>query len=70
MGQSASKSSSKTAELEAYSLDNDHALLKEKRKSLNESLRGPLRLSGMDNIANTKFVASGRADNRSLVART
>ena len=43
-----SKSSCKTNELEAYRLDKDRALPKEKLKSLTERLRGPLRLSGVD----------------------
>ena len=45
-----SKSSCKTIELEAYRLDKDHALTKEKLKSLTERLRGPFELSGVDSI--------------------
>ena len=45
-----SKSSCKTIELEAYQLDKDRALPKEKLKSLTEMLSGPLRLSGVDSI--------------------
>ena len=45
-----SKSSCKTIELEAYRLDKDPTLPKEKLKSLAERLRGPLRLSGVDSI--------------------
>ena len=47
-----SKSSCKTIKLEAYRLDKDRTLAKEKLKSLTERLE------------------SGRADNRSCVART
>ena len=45
-----SKSSCKTIGLEAYWLDKDRALPKEKLKSLTERLRGPLPLSGVDSI--------------------
>ena len=45
-----SKSSCKTIELEAYWLDKDRALPKEKLKSLTERLHGPFRLSGVDSI--------------------
>ena len=45
-----SKISCKTIELEAYRLDKDRALPKEKLKSLTERLRGPLQLSGVDSI--------------------
>ena len=45
-----SKSSCKTIELEAYWLDKDRMLPKEKLKSLTERLCGPLRLSGVDSI--------------------
>ena len=37
-------------ELEAYRLDKDRALPKEKVKSLTERLRSPFRLSGVDSI--------------------
>ena len=42
-----SKSSCKTIKLEAYQLDKDHALPKEKLKSLTERLCDPFRLSGV-----------------------
>ena len=45
-----SKSSCETVRLEAYWLDKDHALPKEKLKSLTKSQHGPLRLSGADSI--------------------
>ena len=45
-----SKSSCKTIELEAYHLDEDCALPKEKLKNLTERLRGPLQLLGVDSI--------------------
>ena len=45
-----SKSGCKTIELEAYRLDKDHALSKEKLKNFTERLRGPFKLSGVDNI--------------------
>ena len=44
------KSSCKTGELGTYGLDQDRALPKEKLKSLNERLHGPIRLSGVDSI--------------------
>ena len=47
MGESESKNSCKTVELEAYWLEKDNMLLKD---SLTERLRGLLRLSGMDSI--------------------
>ena len=68
-----SKSSSKTIELQAYRLDKDCPLSKEKLKSLAERLCGPLRLymSSVDiQECNTKFLASGRDDNCFCVART
>ena len=45
-----SKSSSKIVELGGYQLDKDHALTKEKLKSLTERLCGPFKLSGVDSI--------------------
>ena len=45
-----SKSSGKIVESGAYGSDKDHALPKEKLKSLAERLRSPLRLSGVDRI--------------------
>ena len=45
-----SKSSCKTIKLEAYRLDKDCALPKEKLKGLTKKLCGPLRLSGVDSI--------------------
>ena len=45
-----SKSSSKIVELGAYGSDKNHALPKEKLKSLTERLRSPLQLSGVDRI--------------------
>ena len=45
-----SKSGCKAIELEAYRLDKDRALTKEKLKSLTERLRGPFKLSGVDSI--------------------
>ena len=69
MGESVSKSSYKTGKLEAYQLDKDNALPKEKLKSLTERLYGPLQLSCMDSIV-TKFIMSERADNCSCVAIT
>ena len=61
-----SKSSCKLVELGAYGSDKDRALPKEKFKSLDESLRGTLRLSRVDRIV----LASGKAKNRSCVAET
>ena len=45
-----SKSSWKIVELGAYWLDKDHALPKEKLKSLAERLCDPIRLSDVDRI--------------------
>ena len=45
-----SKSSCKTIGLEAYWLDKDPVLPKEKLESLAERLHGPLRLSGVGSI--------------------
>ena len=50
MGESVSKSSYRTAELEACWLDKAHALLKGKLRGLIEKLCDPLQLSGMDSI--------------------
>ena len=47
--------SKRTIELEAYRLDKDRALTKEKLKSLTERLRGPFELSGMDSIVTQSY---------------
>ena len=48
-------------------MDQDHALPKEKLKSLSEMVHCPLRLLGVNSIVTH---ASVRADNHSCVART
>ena len=50
MGESVSKSSYRTVELEACWLDKECALLKGKLRGLTEKLCDPLQLSGMDSI--------------------
>ena len=45
-----SRSCRKTVKLGAYGSDRDHALPKEKLKSLTETLRGLLRLLGVDSF--------------------
>ena len=50
MGESVSKSSYKTAELEAYRFDKAYKLPKEKITSFTERLPGSVQLSGMDSI--------------------
>ena len=50
VGESVSKSSYKTVELEACWLDKECALLKGKLRGLTKKLCDPLQLSGMDSI--------------------
>lgn len=50
MGESVSKKSYKAAQLEAYRLDKNSMLLKEKLKSLTEKLHSLFQLSGVDSI--------------------
>ena len=50
MGESVSKKSYKAAQLEAYQLDKNSMLLKEKLKSLSEKLHSLFQLSGVDSI--------------------